>query len=263
MILKKRAPQTQDAPTSEQGGVDRLQAVPLYHQIFMQLKEEIVSGERALGSRLPTEQELAEHYQVSRITARRALHELAETRLVSRARRIGTTVIFQPPVKPIEGSLEQALDSLISFGRNTQVQVLEFERVQARGPISELMAVEPGTALLKAVRLRWLDAAPLSHLISYIPAGLGVKLNRTTLKSTPMLSLIKAAGIRIGGARQTISASIADAPLAQLLEVDIGSPLLRVSRTLVDMDGKPIQHVYAHFRPDRYQIRLDLHHGQV
>jgi len=261
--LNKQAVGTKRPASSDEGSVDRLQAVPLYPQIFMQLKEEIISGERAFGSRMPTEQELAEHYKVSRITARRALHELAQTNLVKRARRVGTSVIFQSPAKPIEGSLEQALDSLISFGRNTQVQVLELDKVPAKPPISEVMDVEPGTLLLRAERLRWLDKEPLSHLISYIPADLGVKLNRTRLKSTPMLSLISEAGIKIGGARQTISASIADAPLARLLNVDIGSPILRVSRTVVDVNNKPIQHIHAQFRPDRYQIRLDLHHSQL
>src|SRR3546814_14873050 len=65
-------------------GVDRLQPVPLYHQIFLQLRGEIATGERAVGSRLPTEQELSESFVVSRITARRSLDELAQAGLVAR-----------------------------------------------------------------------------------------------------------------------------------------------------------------------------------
>ena len=91
--------------------VDRGHAVPLYHQIFLQLREEITSGERAFGSRMPTEQELSAQFGVSRITALRALDELAENHLVERKRRVGTTVVFQSPVKPIQGNIEQALDS--------------------------------------------------------------------------------------------------------------------------------------------------------
>ncbi len=80
-------------------GVDRLQPVPLYHQIFLQLRGEIESGERVTGSRLPTEQELSEGFGVSRITARRVLADLAVQRFVDRKRRVGTTVIFHSPVK--------------------------------------------------------------------------------------------------------------------------------------------------------------------
>uniref|UniRef100_UPI0035641A24 GntR family transcriptional regulator n=1 Tax=Sneathiella sp. TaxID=1964365 RepID=UPI0035641A24 len=89
-------------------GVDRGQAVPLYHQIFLQLREEITSGERAFGSRLPTEQELTKEYEVSRITARRALEELADHQFVERKRRVGTHVIFRAPARPIHGNIEQA-----------------------------------------------------------------------------------------------------------------------------------------------------------
>jgi GntR family transcriptional regulator len=68
----------------ELSSVDRRTAVPLYHQIFVQLRDEIVSGSRALGSLVPTEQELSENFGVSRITARRALDELALQHFVAR-----------------------------------------------------------------------------------------------------------------------------------------------------------------------------------
>lgn len=242
-------------------GVDRLQPVPLYHQIFLQLRGEIDSGQRAFGSRLPTEQELSESFGVSRITARRALDELAQAGLVARKQRVGTIVTFRPPAKPIEGDIDQAMESLIAFGRATQVKLIELETVTAAPPISDILQVDPGSPLLRVVRVRWRDDEPLSHYISHVPAALGIKLTRRALNSnkTPMLALIKDAGIKIGAADQIITATLADATLASLLRVDIGSPLLRVSRTVYDSDKRPIQYIQAHFRPDRYQIRLDLH----
>lgn len=208
---------------------------------------------------MPTEQELAENFSVSRITARRALDELAQTHLVERRRRVGTHVIFQPPAKPIEGSIEQAIESLITFGRSTQVKILEMDKVPARAPVSEALQIAVGTPILRVVRVRWLDDLPLSYIISYIPADLGVEMTRAALKSTPMLSLLEKAGVKIGAATQTISASRADATLANALAVEIGSPILRVNRTVMDTDKRPVQHILAQFRPDRYQIRLDLH----
>ena len=239
--------------------VDRLHAVPLYHQIFLQLREEITSGERAFGSRLPTEQELAASFGVSRITARRALAELAETHLVDRKRRVGTTVIFQPPARPIEGSIDQAIESLLTFGRSTQVKLIELDEAPARAPISDALGVKPGTPLIRVVRVRWLDGEPLGHLISYVPADLAGHITRTALRTTPILALIEAAGVKIGGATQTISATLADASLAAALAVEIGAPILRISRTVTDVDGRAVQHILAQYRPDRYQIRLDLH----
>ncbi len=238
--------------------VDRLQAVPLYHQIYLQLREEITSGERAFGSRMPTEQELSAAYDVSRITARRALDELAEQHFVERRRRTGTHVIFQPPARPLEGSIEQAVETLVKFGRATQVKILEFGEVPARAPIADILEVEPGSPLLRVSRVRSLPDGPLGHLLSWVPAEFATHISRKSLGETPMLSLIAKAGVEIVGAQQTITATLADGAMAAMLDVGIGSPLLRISRTLTDANKRPVQHILAHYRPDRYQIRLDL-----
>jgi GntR family transcriptional regulator len=242
----------------EAGVIDRMQAVPLYHQIFLQLREEITSGERSFGSRLPTEQELSLQFRVSRITARRALDELAEHHLVERRRRVGTHVIFRSPAKPIQGNMEQALESLLNFGRATQVKLVEAGHVPARAPIDEALSIAVDTEVLRVVRVRWLDGQPLGHFVSHLPADIGARMTKAKLKSTPMLTLIEKAGVRIAAAHQTISATLADATLSAALDVGIGSPILRVTRTVLDVSGRPVQHILAHFRPDRYQIRLDL-----
>jgi GntR family transcriptional regulator len=238
--------------------IDRAQAVPLYHQIFLQLREEITSGQRAFGSRMPTEQELSAQFGVSRITARRALDELADNHLVARKRRVGTTVVFKSPAKPLHGNIDQAIESLLNFGRATQVKLLEIETVPARPPIDEAMKLVPLTPVVRIVRVRWLDDAPLGHFVSYIPVDLAAGMTRASLKSTPMLVLLREAGVQIGAAHQTISATLADATLSAALQVEIGSPILRVTRTMIDASGRPVQHILAQFRPDRYQIRLDL-----
>ncbi|MES2056533.1 MAG: GntR family transcriptional regulator [Pseudomonadota bacterium] len=252
-----------DIELGELGSVDRLNAIPLYHQIFLQLREEITSGERPLGSRMPTEQELAANFGVSRITARRALAELADTNLVARKRRVGTTVIFEPPARPIEGSIDQAIESLLTFGRSTQVKLIELGEAPARAPISEALGVAVGTPLIRVVRVRSLDGEPLGHLISYVPTDLGEHITRAGLRSTPILALIEQAGVKIGAATQTISATLADATLAATLAVEVGSPILRISRTVTDVNGRPVQHILAQYRPDRYQIRLDLHKSKA
>jgi len=131
--------------------------------------------------------------------------------------------------------------------------------VPAVMPITDALGIAAGTPVLRVARVRWLDDLPLSYLVSYVPADLAGAMNRTSLKTIPMLSLLEQAGVKIGAATQTISASLADATLANLLAVDIGSPILRVNRTVMDVDKRPVQHVLAQFRPDRYQIKIDLH----
>src|SRR3546814_10370107 len=73
-----------------------------------------------------------------------SLDELAQAGLVARKQRVGTIVIFQPVAKPIEGDIDQAMESLLAFGRNTQVKLIDLETIAAAAPMTELLAVEPG-----------------------------------------------------------------------------------------------------------------------
>jgi GntR family transcriptional regulator len=243
----------------EGSAINRDLAVPLYHQIYLQLRDEITSGQRPFGSLVPTEQEVAESLGVSRITARRALDELAQHKLVERRRRIGTRVIFQSPTKPLEANIDQAMESLAVFGRNTKVQVLEIAEEPARSPVTDNLKIPLGEPVLRSVRVRWLDDEPLGHIVSYTPARLTLPIDRKTLLQTQMLDLLEQAGIKIGAATRTISAASANAAMAQALEIESRSPLLRISSTLSDTAGQPVLMILAHYRSDRYQIRLDLH----
>jgi GntR family transcriptional regulator len=239
--------------------VEKSLPVPLYHQIFLLLRDEIISGQRPFGSLVPTEQELSRIYGVSRITTRRALDELAQNHLVARKRRVGTRVIFQPPSPPIEASIEHAVESLLTLGRTTKARLVELGEEEAEGPITDALKLAEGEKVIRAVRVRWLDEQPLGSVVSYVPSRLGKKFTRAELESTPMLSLLENAGLKIGTATQTISATSADAQLAGLLDVEIRAPILRIGRTVYNPDGEAILFTLAHYRSDRYQIRLDLH----
>lgn len=237
-------------------------ATPLYHQIFLILRDEIISGQRGYGSLVPTEQEVSRIYGVSRITARRTLDELAKHKLVARRRRVGTQVIFESPSKPIEGSIDQALETLLFLGRNTKVKLLKVAEEEAPPPVQEALHLAAGERVVRAVRVRWLDQEPLGYVVSYVPVRLGIRFTAAGLKSNPMLTLMADAGFKIGGAHQTISAISADAILAKELAIELRAPLLRISRTVMDTHGNAILLTLAHYRSDRYQIRLDLNPDQ-
>ncbi len=245
----------------EGSSIDRDLAVPLYHQIFLQLRDEITSGQRPYGALAPTEQDLAETLGVSRITARRALDELAQHKLVERRRRIGTRVIFQSPTKPIEANMDQALESLATFGRNTQIRVMDVVEEPARSPVAESLALEPGTPVVRAVRIRWLDDEPLGQTVSYTPARLDLQITPERLAGASMLQMLEDKGVRIGKVARTISAALADPVMAQTLQVDARSPILRITSKLYDTDGQPVLLILAHYRADRYQISLELNPG--
>ena len=69
----------------------------LYQRIFEELYRMIAEGQYKAGDLLPTEQELCEKYNVSRITASRALNELRAQNLIERKKKKGSTFVIQFP----------------------------------------------------------------------------------------------------------------------------------------------------------------------
>ncbi|MBB5687701.1 GntR family transcriptional regulator [Sphingobium boeckii] len=232
----------------------------MYHQIYLQLRDEILSGQRPTGSALPTEQELSEIYAVSRITARRVLTELAQQHFVERKRRLGTRVIFQSPATPMEANIDQAVDSLLAFGRRTPVTVIEVATENPSAIVASALKIDPTDQVIRAVRVRSMDGEPLGYIVSYVPAALGDVITTANLAKAPILKILEEAGHRAVQAEQTISAMQADAVISQALNIESRSALLRIARTTYDKDHKPFLLTFAHYRADKFTIRLDLQH---
>ncbi len=238
--------------------IDRNDATPLYHQLFLMLRDEIVTGRRAFGESVPTEAELSERHGVSRVTARRALDELSNSGLVERRRRIGTRVTFQAPTRPLEADIDQAVESLLAFGRKTAVKLIELTEGPAPADIAEALQLPDGAPVVHAQRLRSLDGQPLGQVSSWMPAAIAAHVPLTGLATTPILALLRDAGLSIGSAWQTIGAEVADAAMAALLDIPPRSALLWIERVVRGGDGAPILLTRAHYRADRYRITLDL-----
>jgi GntR family transcriptional regulator len=232
----------------------------LYHQIYLQLRDEILSGQRPFGSALPTEHELSEIYAVSRITARRVLTELAQQHFVERKRRLGTRVVYQSPAKPMEANIDQAVDSLLAFGRRTTVTVIEVETSTPSATVASALKISPNDKVIRAVRVRSMDGEPLGYIVSYVPADLGDVVTARTLARAPILKILEEAGYKAEQAEQTISAIEADGVISQALDIESRAALLRISRIVYDRQHKPFLLTFAHYRADKFTIKLDLQH---
>jgi GntR family transcriptional regulator len=240
------------------GGVDARQPTPLYHQIYTILRDEIVSGAYPNGAILPSEFELTRQYGVSRVTAKRALNELAAEGLVSRERGRGTVVRFEAPSPPVRASVEGLLENLLQMGLKTEVRLLDFDYIAASGDVARALGCEAGTVVQRAVRVRLMEGEPFSHLTTHVPEALGRSYSRDDLANRPMLALLERCGVIVSSARQTLTAALADPRIATLLEVQVGAPLLRISRTVYDQDHRAVEHITGLYRPDRYQYQMTL-----
>lgn len=244
--------------TDRETTVDGRLPTPLYHQVYMILRNKIVSGDYGFDEVVPGEQQATKMFGVSRITAKRALNELAGEGLVKRERGRGTRVIYRAPTPPVAASVDGLLENLLSMGLETEVDLLAFDYVTPTPDVARVLKCRDGAQVQRAVRVRHLKGEPFSHLTTYVPEAIGRSYSREDLASRPLLALLERSGISIGRAEQTITATLADAPVSTALGLELGSPLLNIRRVVFDQGERPVEYISGLYRPDRYQYRMDL-----
>lgn len=241
--------------------------VPLYHRLYVILRERIANGAHPIGSFLPSEAEITEAFSVSRITAKRALDELAAEGLVERTRGRGTTVTGRVPAsitaRPITASIDGLLENLGAIGRETSVQVIEFGYCAPPEFVRQQLALAPGAIAQRAVRVRSLDGEPLSQSTAYVPEGIGRAWRARDLAAMPLIDLLERTGIVVGAAEQSITATVADTLTAPRLNIGVGMPLLLMKRCVKDTGGEPVQFIEILYRPDRFEYRMSLTREQA
>ena len=115
-----------------------------------------------------------------------------------------------------------------------------------------------GELVQKAQRVRSTSDGPLSHITTWVPQSIACHFDRKALSQKPILMLLEASGVEVGRAVQTITARLADAELAQHLDVAVGSALLSVRRLIYDTQDRPVQWLHGLYRPDRYEYMMQL-----
>ena len=223
--------------------LDPATKVPLYQQIFVILRDKITSGDLSAGDPVMGEQEVCDTFAVSRITTRRALNELASSGLVERQRGCGTRVLGQGGPASLVASIDGLLENVGHIGRTTTVEVLSSGPEPLGREAAQALGLEKGDSALKAVRVRHLGEEPMSHLVTWVPKDIGARIAGQDMSQTPLLLLLEAAGVAVAAARQTITATLADATVARALNVPAGAPLIEVRRVVSDRDGRAVEYI--------------------
>lgn len=237
--------------------IDQSMQTPLYHQIFAQLRDAIVRGRFRDDAFLPSEQELSTQFGVSRITAKRALDELAAAGLAVREQGRGTRVRSAPGRLVVQGRISGLVQSLHANARHS-VKLIDFGYVLASAEVAANLGLNRGDEVQRAIRVWIGPKGPFSHLTTFVPGQLGRSWTRRDLLKQSMTSLLESKGMRAGRAQEKITATLADRSTASRLAVKQGAPLLMITRTVFDRQGTAIEHIVALYPPDRYQYLIDL-----
>ena len=227
----------------------------LYTQIEDWLAGQIAAGALAPGDRLPTEQDLAGWFGVSRMTLRHALAELAQRGLVTRTvGRHGGTVVAAPKLEQDLTTLAGFSEQLRRHGMVAGARVLSATRRPAGPAAGTALQIGEGGQAYEIRRIRLADGRPIVLERSLFPAERFPGLLECRLDGSLYELLEVRYGLRPHRARESLEPVTAGVREAEALEVAEGAPLMLVERTAYARSGEPLEFARDLFRGDRTRV---------
>ena len=237
---------------------DRKLPTHLYAQIRDILFDRVQSGEWEPGTLIPTETELCELYNVSRITVRRALGELVHEGYLERISGRGTFVT-QPRVNQPLRQLTSFTEDMQRRGQHPNGKVLDFRVIPANSELAEKLNLAKNDMVILLSRLRLANNEPMAVESSYLPKHYFPGIENENFEGQSLYKLLRDKfGVVLTRAVQKISAAACPKREATLLSIPNKSPVLRIFRTTFDESERIIEYVESFYRGDKYVFQAEL-----
>jgi GntR family transcriptional regulator len=227
--------------------------IPLYHQIEEDLRQLINDGKLPVNAVLPPELVLSQAYSVGRHTMRMALSRLAADGLISRRAGHGTTVNPQPNRAKfyLDRSFTQ---QMADMGRQARTKVLEIQLGTISDSSPEVFANKVGLECLRLDRLRFGDDEPIGIQHAILLTERCPGLEKQDFARFGLYDILAHVyKLSISRIQHIICATIADESQAELLEIEVGAPLLEVDTEAFLDNQYCFECTTSFYRADRYE----------
>ena len=236
---------------------------PIFKQLARRLAEPISAGDPAVGELLPTEQELARHYGVSRHTVRGALATLRSLGLIESRQGVGSIVVRSAP-RSIFTETFSSVEELIRTGRGTPLRTKSVTDVIADKKLAEQLRGRPGQSYLKITGVRP-SGTRRAFLAGYVEVYVhsmysGVRAQLPKLKTTIAEALDLLYGVPIARIDQEITVAIMTREMAKALGIPAGKPALRIQRWYQSTNGQVFEIATSYYPIGGFVYRSVLSH---
>ena len=232
---------------------------PLYEEVKKKITLSLVQGEWSPGEVIPSEIELANIYNVSQGTVRKAIDELSAESILVRRQGKGTYVATHN-----EESIQLRFLRLTStFGLKEKLdnQLISFSKEKATNKLAKILNINSASTIVSIKRLLTFNKKPLIFDVIKIPAlsFRGLTAEKVNEKKGVMYRMYETDfGIRMLSADEKIKAVSASSESALLLDVKENSPLLSVERLSYTYDNKPLEWRLGLCITDNHYYRSEL-----
>lgn len=224
----------------------------LYLEVADKIKEDIFSGKYPVGTMLPTENELEELFQVSKITVRKAIELLAADEYVEKKSGRGTTVLSNRPYNRLSKAA-----SFTQILKNSQYEVrketLELKKIALKkdDPLYGYF----GSHATRFKRLYYLNDEPYIYFIHYLPSEM-IRVKRKEFDEESLYRLLTQKGEYIDVFSDDFSAVFLSEEEQEILKTSAQIGIKRIRRSS-NQQGEILEYSEAIYHTDLHPYHID------
>lgn len=221
----------------------------------------IYTRELKENDRLPTEQELCNHYDISRATVRQALRELEKEEYIHKIQGKGTFVSSR--------KIQQNLLKFYSFteemkkiGKRPSSQVIDFKVLKADKidkKVLQILNMAHDLKVYEFIRLRLADNEPMMLESTYMPYDLFPEITEAKLEESPLYDiLLYKYNVIFSKAEESFRSTLLSEKEAKRLDYTIGGPAILLERITYNEQGRIIEYTKSVARGDKFKYYVVL-----
>jgi GntR family transcriptional regulator len=232
---------------------------PLYKEVRLRLTQGLMAGEWRPGQAIPSEARLAERFGVSLGTVRKAIDELVAENILLRRQGRGTYVAAHTPDRTMFYFFH--ITGRDGRKETPSTELLQFQRGRADAEEAAKLGLARGDRVLRICNLLRLGADPvvIDHIVISAQLVPGLDERSFAQREETIYGLYQSRyGINVIRASERLSAALADAETARLLEIAPHTPLLRIARVAYTYHDRPVELRASLVDTTRHEYAADL-----
>lgn len=228
---------------------------PIYLMIKQELKEKIKNGTYQSGDRIPSERELSNIFDISRMTARQAINELVKEGLVKREKGRGT---FVESPHFLQRNIRSFTDTLREQGYEPSTKIIELSTIYSLKDISIMLNEPTNTHFFKIKRLRFADNIPVALETVYIPKYRCENINNYNLQGSLYEIFETNYQYIIQNISCKIDAILSNKAMMKLFNSSKPITLLKVEGINYMINGECLFYEESYYRSNIYKYQVDI-----
>lgn len=238
--------------------LDRDSKAPIHQQLYRFIKECIDDGTFKEREAIPSEKDMQELFDVSRITVRRAISDLEHDGYLRKIRGKGTFVERIKKEKPLSSFTSFSGDAKVKGDKPGSI-ILACRKMEASVKVADRLQIEPGESITYLKRLRLLNGKIIALHESHISSRIGIEICEDDFDTTTSLyEYLEENGISLGSADETLEVKMASFELRRDLFLEETQPLVYKERVTYDSEGHPVEFSQNSYIAETYKYYVHI-----